>query len=76
MPTMQCLPLFLAVVRLVNGARDSEGRIEVYMEDAWYSLCDDLFHEVRDAEVVCISLGYRYSIISLNDHSFHLRNII
>ena len=51
------------MVRLADGARHNQGRIEIWKEDEWQTLCDDLFDATRDAEVVCTVLGYEYVLI-------------
>jgi len=44
--------------RLVNG-NEYVGRLEVWYNGEWGTVCDDAFEEV-DATVVCYSLGYGY----------------
>ena len=44
-------------MRLQDGARYREGRVELYINDAWKTVCDDSW-DVTDADVVCHMLGY------------------
>ena len=44
-------------VRLTNGDRTGDGRLEVYLDGRWGLVCGDNFDK-RDAHVVCKQLGY------------------
>ena len=44
-------------VRLVGGSRDTEGRVEVKINEVWGSVCDSGW-SLPEGDVICRQLGY------------------
>jgi len=51
-------------VRLSGGDSTTEGRLEVYYNGGWGTVCDDFFSYI-DARVVCNSLGFGFVLFSM-----------
>lgn len=48
-------------MRLSGGSGPYEGRVEVFYDNMWGSVCDDFWGK-PDADVVCNQLGYNGSL--------------
>lgn len=46
-------------VRLVDGRDKKEGRVQMYYNEKWHSICSDTWSKIDgEADVVCSALGF------------------
>ncbi|XP_038074970.1 deleted in malignant brain tumors 1 protein-like [Patiria miniata] len=56
-------------IHLVGGSSPNEGRVEVYENGAWGTVCDDGW-DLTDANIVCRELGYDGATEALGEAAF------
>ncbi|KAJ8026468.1 Scavenger receptor cysteine-rich domain superfamily protein [Holothuria leucospilota] len=56
-------------IRLVGTTSENVGRVEIYHQGQWGTICDDGWN-INDAEVVCRQLGFPGAVSALDNASF------
>ncbi|XP_065835352.1 CD5 antigen-like isoform X3 [Oscarella lobularis] len=59
-----------ARVRLVDGTSPNEGRVEVYVDGEWGTICGDSSWDINSADVVCHQVGFPDASIVERDAYF------
>ena len=54
---------------MVDGNVNNEGRVEVFRNREWQTVCDDGW-DLNAADVVCRQLGYGYAISAVEEAGF------
>ena len=65
----KAIPLRLQGPQSVNGT----GRVEIFYQGEWGTICDNNYWSIVDANVACRQLGYQYAVRALlgYDHDNH-----
>ena len=62
-------PISDGTIRLVGGPTDLEGRLEIYHNNQWGTICDDSFGN-PEAMVACRQLGFGSAVSVVTDDSY------
>ena len=60
-------------VRLQHGNSSNQGRVEIFMEGDWQTVCDESW-DIQDADVVCRQLELGYAVAAPTQNYFPSSN--
>ena len=60
---MACNHLAGQTLRLADGYKDGEGRVEIFHDGYWGTVCDHEW-DIKDAQVICRQLRYSKAIFT------------
>jgi len=72
--SVRCINGSAAGVRLSGSGLPHEGRLEVYYNGQWGTVCDDGFDD-NDATVACRNIGTGFVVGRTNNHFFGLFDV-
>ena len=67
--------LFTILVIRLDGGSNNAGRIEIYYNGTWGTVCDDDW-DMNDARVVCRQLGFSYVLGAYQSSHYGQRTIL
>lgn len=56
-------------MRIVGGTSPNQGRVEVFYNGVWGTICHD-YWELPDADVVCHQLGFERALLALRSAAY------
>ena len=60
-------------LRLQHGNKSNEGRVEIFMDGDWQTVCDDSW-DIVDADIVCRQLELGYAVAAPTQNYFPFSN--
>ena len=61
--------MFYFTVRLIDGNAPHEGRVEIFYDGVWGTICHD-YWELAEANVVCRQLGFDGAVLALRSAAY------
>ena len=61
--------LYLLTVRLAGSSDPQSGRVEMFVNGAWGTVCDDQW-DINEANIICRNLGYGHATAAPTSAAF------